>query len=61
MNKLLTIEQVRTVLNSIVENYLSDVEDNCDENGTIDWGGGVLGYESKEQLIEDILTYVKHS
>jgi hypothetical protein len=55
-----TFEQVETVLNELVEDYLSGLGDNCDSEGNINWGGGVVGYESEIQLIEDLLLYLKN-
>jgi hypothetical protein len=55
-----TFEQVETVLNELIEDYLSDLGDNCDGNGNIKWGSGVVGYESETQLVEDLLLYLKN-
>ena len=57
---ILTFEQVETVLNTLVEDYLSDLSDNCTPEGNIDWGNGVLGYESEEQLLQDLITYIQN-
>jgi len=53
-----TFEQAETVLNELIEDYLSDLGDNCDCNGNIKWGSGVVGYESEVQLVEDLLLYL---
>jgi hypothetical protein len=55
-----TFEQAETVLNELIEDYLSDLGDNCDGNGNIKWGSGVVGYESETQLVEDLLLYFKN-
>jgi hypothetical protein len=55
-----TFEQAETVLKNLMYDYLSDLGDNCDDNGNIDWGSGVLGYESETQLVEDLLLYTKN-
>jgi len=55
-----TFEQAETVLNKLIEDYLSDLGDNCDGNGNIKWGSGVVGYESETQLVEDLLLYLKN-
>jgi hypothetical protein len=55
-----TFEQAETVLNELIEDYLSDLGDNCDGNGNIKWGSGVVGYESETQLVEDLLLYLKN-
>ena len=55
-----TFEQAETVLNELIEDYLSDLGDNCDGNGNIKWGSGVVGYENEVQLIEDLLLYLKN-
>jgi len=55
-----TFEQAETVLNELIEDYLSDLGDNCDCNGNIKWGSGVVGYESEVQLVEDLLLYLKN-
>jgi hypothetical protein len=55
-----TFEQAETVLNELIEDYLSDLGDNCDGNGNIKWGSGVVGYESEIQLVEDLLLYLKN-
>jgi hypothetical protein len=58
---ILTFEQAKTVLNNLVYDYLSDLEDNVgDGNGNIDWGMGEVGYKSETQLVEDLLLYVKN-
>jgi hypothetical protein len=58
--KLLTFEQVETVLNELVEDYLEGVAQSTNEDGIINWGNGVLGYESEEQLLEDLITYIQN-
>ena len=55
-----TFEQAETVLNELIEDYLSDLGDNCDTDGNINWGGAVVGYESETQLVEDLLLYLKN-
>jgi hypothetical protein len=60
IKKLLTFEQVETVLNELVEDYLEGVAQNTNEDGIINWGNGVLGYESEEQLLEDLITYIQN-
>jgi hypothetical protein len=60
IKKLTTFEQVETVLNTLVEDYLEGVAENTDEDGTIDWGKGVLGYDSEEQLLQDLITYIQN-
>jgi hypothetical protein len=55
-----TFEQAETVLNELIEDYLSDLGDNCDGDGNIKWGSGVAGYESETQLVEDLLLYLKN-
>ena len=55
-----TFEQAETVLNELIEDYLSDLGDNCDGNGNIKWGSGVVGYKSETQLVEDLLLYLKN-
>jgi hypothetical protein len=55
-----TFEQAETVLNELIEDYLSDLGDNCDGNGNIKWGSGVVGYENEVQLVEDLLLYLKN-
>jgi hypothetical protein len=57
---ILTFEQAETVLKNLMYDYLSDLGDNCDGNGNIDWGDGVVGYESETQLVEDLLLYTKN-
>jgi hypothetical protein len=55
-----TFEQAETVLNELIEDYLSGLGDNCSSEGNIDWGGGVLGYESEKQLLQDLITYIQN-
>jgi hypothetical protein len=55
-----TFEQAETVLNELIEDYLSDLGDNCDGNGNIKWGSGVVGYESEKQLLQDLITYIQN-
>ena len=58
---LLKFNDVENVLNELVEDYLSDLSDNCDGEGNIDWGNGVVGYKNKIELIEDLLLYIKNN
>jgi hypothetical protein len=57
---IITFEQAETVLNELIEDYLSDLGDNCDGNGNIKWGKCGVGYESEVQLVEDLLLYIKN-
>ena len=58
--KLLKFEEVESVLNELIEDYLDGISENTDSKGNIDWGGGVLGYESKEKLLQDLIIYIQN-
>jgi hypothetical protein len=51
-------EEIESIINEIVEDYLDGIGDNCDENGNIDFGGGV-NYKNKEELLKDFIKYIK--
>jgi uncharacterized protein YeeX (DUF496 family) len=51
-------EEIESIINEICEDYLDGIGDNCDENGNIDFGGGV-NYKNKEELLKDFIKYIK--
>ena len=53
----LSFKQVEKILTEALEDYLEGVGQDTDENGVIDFGGG-LGYTDKEELINDFIIYL---
>jgi len=53
-------EEIESIINEICEDYLDGIGDNCDENGNIDFGGGV-NYKNKKELLKDFIKYIKNN
>ena len=60
MSKNLKFEEVESILEELVEEYLGGISENCDRDGNIDFGNGV-NYKNKEDLLEDFILYIKNS
>jgi len=60
MRKNLKFEEIESILEEIVEDYLDGISENCDEDGNVDFGDGV-NYKNKEDLLEDFILYIKNS
>ena len=60
MSKSLKFEEIESILEELVEEYLDSIGENCDENGNVDFGDGV-NYKNKEDLLEDFILYIKNS
>jgi hypothetical protein len=60
MSKSLKFEEIESILEEIVEDYLDGISENCDEDGNVDFGDGV-NYKNKEDLLEDFILYIKNS
>jgi hypothetical protein len=60
MSKSLKFEEIESILEEIVEDYLDGISENCDEGGNVDFGNGV-NYKNKEDLLEDFILYIKNS
>jgi hypothetical protein len=59
MSKSLKFEEIESILEEIVEDYLDGISENCDEDGNVDFGDGV-NYKNKEDLLEDFILYIKN-
>jgi hypothetical protein len=59
MNKELKFEEIESILEEIVEEYLEGIGENCDEDGNVDFGNKV-GYKDKEDLLEDFILFIKN-
>jgi len=46
------------IIEEICQDYLDGIADNCDQEGNVDFGGGV-NYKTKEELLEDFITFIK--
>ena len=51
-------EEVEKIIEEIVEDYLDGIGSNCSEDGVIDFGGGV-GYKNKNELIDDLISFLE--
>jgi len=60
MSKSLKFEEIESILEEIVEDYLDGISENCDEDGNVDFGDGI-NYKNKEDLLEDFILYIKNS
>jgi len=59
MIKDLKFEEIESILEEMVEEFLDGISENCDENGNVDFGNGV-NYKNKEDLLEDFILYIKN-
>jgi hypothetical protein len=59
INEDLNFDAVDGLLNDILEQYLDGIGENTDENGNIDFGGGV-GYKNKKELLSDFITFIQN-
>ncbi len=51
-------EEIKSIINNMCEDYLDGIEDNCDEDGNLDFGKGV-GYSNENELLNDFIEYIK--
>jgi hypothetical protein len=58
-NADLNLNTVDRILNDILEQYLDGIGENTDENGNIDFGGGV-GYKNKKELLSDFISFIQN-
>jgi hypothetical protein len=58
-NANLNFDAVDRILNDILEQYLDGIGENTDENGNIDFGGGV-GYKNKKELLSDFISFIQN-
>jgi hypothetical protein len=59
LNEDLNLDTVDRILNDILEQYLDGIGENTDENGNIDFGGGV-GYKNKKELLSDFISFIQN-
>jgi hypothetical protein len=51
------IDTVETLLNELVEEYISDTLDIAGDD--LDFGDGKIGYKNKKDLIQDFILYLE--
>ena len=57
-NADLNFNKVDEILTDILNQYLDGIGENTDENGKIDFGGGV-GYKNKKELLSDFISFIQ--
>jgi len=50
------IREVKALLMRLVDNYIGETMDAAGED--LDWGAGVMGYDSENQVIQDFVDYI---
>jgi hypothetical protein len=58
MEKIKTIEQAKAALDKITKDYLEELEQFINDDGEVDFGGGIIGWEDESSLIVDVMYYV---
>lgn len=51
-------DEIEKIIEEIVEDYLDGIGSNCNEDGVIDFGGGV-NFKDKNELIDDLISYLE--
>jgi hypothetical protein len=51
------IDTIETILNGLVEEYISDTLDTAGDD--LDFGDGKIGYKNKKDLIQDFILYLE--
>ena len=54
-----TATEAEKILTGLVQDYISDAIDSAGEE--LDWGKGIMGYDDKNQLVKDFITYLESS
>ena len=54
------VKEIEEIIESVTEEFMDGIYSNTDDDGNVDFGNDVT-YESKEDLIEDFVLFLKEA
>ena len=56
----MTVKEIEEIIESVTVEFINEIYSNTDDDGNVDFGNDVT-YDSKEDLIEDFVLFLKEA